>query len=105
MAYCGPRGIPLSVFLSWSQADQDAALGWAAHEAKRCRGCGTHPDDWRESAGGDRHAYHPEIYQCEGCVHLQRTQQSERMQDERERGLQIRLAHGPASTCSRCAPR
>jgi hypothetical protein len=45
MRYCGPRGIPLSTFLSWPRADQDAALTWQAHEAERCPGCGRHPDD------------------------------------------------------------
>lgn len=104
MAYCAPRGIPLSAFLSWSQADQDAALGWAAYEARRCQGCGTHPDEWSEKAGGDRQAYHPEIHECEGCVHLDRTRQSERMTSGEERGLHIRLAHGPMRACTRCHP-
>lgn len=105
MAYCAPRGIPLSVFLSWSQADQDAALGWAAHEARRCPGCGTHPDEWNKNTGGDLHAYHTEIHQCEGCMHLQRTQQSPRIASGEERGLHVRLAHGPAGDCARCRPR
>ena len=104
MAYCGPRGIALSAFLSWSQADQDAALGWAAHEARRCSGCGTHPDDWNEAAGGSRYAYHAEIHQCEGCMHLQRTKEGERFASGQERGLQPRLAHGPTSDCTRCRP-
>ncbi len=45
MAYCGPRGIPLSTFLGWSQADQDAALAWQADQAQRCPRCGTHEDE------------------------------------------------------------
>lgn len=45
MGYCGPRGIPLSTFLSWKQSDQDMALAWAAREGQRCPSCGVHPDD------------------------------------------------------------
>lgn len=104
MAYCGPRGIPLSQFLSWPQSDQDAALGWAAHEAQRCQGCGTHPDDWNEKAGGSRVAYHAEIRECEGCVHLQRTRESERLSSGKERGLHVRLAVGSFKACTRCRP-
>lgn len=37
--------MPLSVFLSWGQDDQDAALAYEAWEAARCHTCGTHPDD------------------------------------------------------------
>jgi hypothetical protein len=67
MAYCGPRGIPLSVFLSWDTDDQDAALLWQAREARRCSGCGTHPDDWDPDAGGRRDAYHATVEVCPGC--------------------------------------
>jgi len=45
MAYCGPRGIPLSTFLAWDDESQDAALTWARHEAMRCPSCGAHPDE------------------------------------------------------------
>src|SRR5688572_23759004 len=104
MAYCGPRGIPLSTFLAWSQADQDAALGWQAHEGRRCQGCGTLPEEWNETVGGDRYAYHAEIHQCEGCVNLQRARESPRVAGGHERGLQVRLAHGTAGACPRCNP-
>ncbi len=49
LAYCAPRGIPLSVFLGrdvypgepqWSPDDAVAALDWLAHEMGRCSGCG-----------------------------------------------------------------
>lgn len=73
MAYCGPRGIPLSVFLSWDDDDQDAALAWQAHEAGRCPSCGTHPDEWTESLGGHRDAYHGELVICPGCQQLDAT--------------------------------
>ena len=67
MAYCGPRGIPLSRFLDWDDGDQDAALVWQAHEARRCPSCGTHPDDWDPTKGGDRSAYAAEVVICPGC--------------------------------------
>ncbi len=37
MAYCGPRGIPLTEFLAWDETDQDAALAWQSYESRRCR--------------------------------------------------------------------
>jgi hypothetical protein len=94
MAYCGPKGIPLSQFLGWSNEDQDAALVWAAHESRRCAGCGTHPDDWDEAAGGSRHAYKGEPYQCEGCVVAERTAESPDMQQPQVRGMRVRLVRG-----------
>lgn len=91
MAYCAPRGIPLrEVFLRWPQEDQDDALTWAAHEARRCSGCGTHPDDWDPDAGGERHAFRAEPYQCQGCVETQRTAEAPEMQDG-QRGMRVRL--------------
>lgn len=59
MRYCGPRGIPLSTFLSWPQEDQDAALAWQRHEEQRCPGCGRHPDD---------PPAHPHRASCPGCA-------------------------------------
>lgn len=44
MAYCAPKGIPLSTFLAWPQEDQDAALAWQWHESLRCS-CGAHEAD------------------------------------------------------------
>lgn len=100
MAYCGPRGIPLSTFLSWSEDDQQAALAWQSHEARRCSGCGTHPDDWAE----DRHAFHAEAYQCSGCLKLERLKQAPHVVNG-EPGLHLRLADGIDRDCVRCNPR
>jgi hypothetical protein len=97
MRYCGPLGIPLSVFLSWSIFDQDAALDYQGFEARRCGSCGTHPDDWVS----DRTAFHAELHQCMGCVEAERTADT-LPDDERPRGLQIRLVHGGAGRCPRC---
>jgi hypothetical protein len=101
MSYCGPKGIPLSGFLSWSVADQDAALAWQAHENRRCPGCGTHPDDWNEKKGGSRHAYHGEWGTCQGCVELQRLNESPQVQSG-GRGVHTRLAPGSHGDCERC---
>jgi hypothetical protein len=104
MAYCGPKGIPLSQFLAWDKTDQDAALAWQQHENRRCSGCGTHPDDWNEKAGGDRHAWHAEHAACPGCAALEHHRELPEMQDNRIKGLQLRLAPGPNGTCPRCRP-
>lgn len=63
MAYCGPHGIPLSVFLSWPVDDQAAALGWLADERTRCSNCGTAEWEWIENPDfADAHARI-----CPGC--------------------------------------
>ena len=46
MEYCGPRALPHSVFLAWSQDDQDKALAWMVHDRSKCSRCGTFPEDW-----------------------------------------------------------
>lgn len=90
MAYCGPRGIPLSRFLDWPQADQDAALLWQAHEARRCSSCGTHPDVWDPDAGGDRNALVAEPHFCRGCERLEQLRGSDVI-DPNAKGVHLRL--------------
>lgn len=90
MAYCGPRGIPLSRFLSWDQADQDAALAWQTYEARRCPGCGTHPDE------GAKH-FHIDV--CPTCIQLEKTRQSD---DAKARGAHVLPALGKTAECTRC---
>jgi hypothetical protein len=89
MAYCGPKGIPLSEFLAWGEDDQDAALQWQSHESHRCGQCGTHPDEW----GGDRFAFLPEPSRCRGCelVESKRDEVDQQTRGTRQRGLHIRL--------------
>lgn len=89
MAYCGPRGIPLSAFLSWSKDDQDAALGWAGYESRRCRGCGSHPDE------GPRHAHTDE---CPGCLKQEAATKAARDIP----GAHVHLAPGTTAECARC---
>lgn len=68
MAYCGPRGIPLSTFLGWPQDDQDSALLWQAHENSRCSGCGTYAHEWDPGQGGSLNAYEAHTTLCLGCA-------------------------------------
>lgn len=67
MDYCGPLGLPHSEFLDWREDDQEKALWWSARNRQRCSGCGTHPDDWNDELGGNRHAYVAEEQTCLGC--------------------------------------
>ena len=97
MAYCGPRGIALSAFLSWSHADQESALAWMAQEARRCRGCGTVDDDF-----SDPDAWHAETLTCKGCLKLESARATV---DKDARGKVTRLARGPEHSCPTCSPR
>jgi len=90
MAYCGPRGIPLSEFLGWEQGDQDAALTWQGYESRRCPGCGSHPDE------PQRH-YHVDV--CATCVQLEKVRDSE---DAKTKGAHITSQPGTKGTCLRC---
>lgn len=98
MAYCGPRGIELDAFLGWSRRSQNAALEWAAHEARRCSGCGTHPEDWAENP----RAHHAHLAQeCPGCLAHHRAGQHYK---ELPPGVRIVLAPTPAADCPSCGP-
>jgi hypothetical protein len=96
MAYCGPRGIPLSDFLSWSDDDQDAALGWQSDDNARCRSCGTHPDEWRV---GGRRAFHAHARRCPGCEQLEQVRAAAPLDGE---GVHHHLARGTAKGCPVC---
>ncbi len=91
MAYCGPKGIPLSRFLGWPQGDQDAALAWQARESTRCSGCGTFEADWDEEHGGDRNAWVPQVHVCQGCVALERQRTVVNDEASGMRGVHFRL--------------
>ena len=103
MAYCGPRGIELDAFLRWSQRSQDAALEWAAREARRCSGCGSDPDEWAD----DQHAYHAHIgRECPGCAAVERLQkQIESKNVPLRPGQRVVLPQIPAAACPQCNPR
>lgn len=71
MAYCGPRGIPHSVFLGgpagWTPDDRDKALAWQELDRQTCRGCGTRTEEWNPEHGGHRQAYDFDVVVCPGC--------------------------------------
>lgn len=71
MAYCGPRGIPWSRFLSWDRASRDAAILWQQRQQQTCPSCGTHPDDWDPEHGGHPRAWVAKIHHCPGCAALE----------------------------------
>lgn len=89
MAYCGPKGIPLSTFLSWRDDDRHAALAWQAYESRRCRDCGSHPEDWDPERDGSRTAFKAEATECQGCVDLQRLRDDPDLRDRR--GIHLHL--------------
>lgn len=96
MAVCAEYRIPHSHFLGgqleWSQADRDKAITWQRRQSEYCRGCGTHPDDWNESKGGNRHAYEAEIMICPGCEVRQREEAKlQTDQWKKVRGALVRL--------------
>ena len=90
MAYCGPARLAHSDFLAWSQDDQDKALMWQAHEARRCSSCGHHSEE------GIRHVH---VDVCPGCVAVQRTSAGE---DSKVRGARLRMISGSPGGCARC---
>lgn len=93
-----PRGIALTDFLRWSQRDQDAALEWSAYEGRRCRGCGSHPDDWADNP----RAYHAHVSeQCPGCLARHRLE-ARLGKDGLEPGEHVVLPHVPAAECRAC---
>jgi hypothetical protein len=107
MAYCGPRGIPLSVFLGrvaapdeseWLPEDREAALSWSAFEGRRCKHCGTHPDEWDD----DKLAYHAHLTECRGCRQLQRLSNTD--DAKKGEGRFAVMSGGSAAHCPQCMP-
>jgi hypothetical protein len=105
MAYCGPRGIPLSVFLGravgpgepqWLASDRRAALDFQAYEARRCRNCGTHPDDIADGT------FHAHLEQCKGCQARERMTES-LAAEEQQRGVHAVTLPYAAPSCPRCS--
>lgn len=94
MAYCGPLGIPHSVFLGWDELDQDKAIAWLSFEKSKCNGCNTFPSEYLDSEG--RMAYPPpyvvssEI--CYGCVLIK--EKNDEIGDRNE-GISLRMTRNP----------
>jgi hypothetical protein len=101
MAYVGPRGIPLSSFLTWSPEDQEAALSWQAHEGRRHGACGTHPEDFADPRHPDVH-FHPAV--CTGCQRLAAAREALAGDNDGTRGLDIVASAGAPVDCAVCNP-
>lgn len=84
MRYCGPRALPHSAFLAWTDDDQDKALAWQQFERSVCPGCGTREDEWER----DRFAYVGDLYRCPGCEVLSQERENA---PEHARGVHARL--------------
>jgi len=75
MGYCGPRGIPRSIFCGriavngeplWLPEDFESALDWAAWEANKCPGCGRQRDEcFSDDDNGP--VYEGEAQTCWSC--------------------------------------
>lgn len=87
----------MDAFLRWSQRSQDAALDWASYEGRRCKSCGTHPEEWETAT-----SFHAHPVQCKGCKAQQRV--SEALRDSGERGVYVTTVAGSAAHCPSCRP-
>lgn len=88
MAYCGPRALPHSEFLSWRREDRDKALWWVIHERTRCSSCGTRPDEFE----GDMNAFAAVPVHCRGCeIQAAADEEFEKHRKEYRRGTTIQL--------------
>jgi hypothetical protein len=76
MQYCGPRGIPLSVFLGrvvgpgdpqWLPEDVAAALKWQSEQDLLCPGCGQPRGESFDKSS----RYTVVSHRCEACAALQ----------------------------------
>ncbi|WP_372728975.1 hypothetical protein [Nocardioides sp.] len=83
----------------WLQSDRDDALAWQVHENRRCKSCGTHPEEWAE----DKLAFHAHLDECKGCKQRERLAQSDGAKKAGE-GVSAVMAHGSAADCLRCKP-
>ena len=63
MSYCYEKGIPHSVFLSWSPEDRAKTRAYLLEQSSKCGMCGTAEWEWEK----DRRAYEPVEKFCMGC--------------------------------------
>ena len=83
MEYCGPRGIPHDVFLTWRKTSRDKALAWLLRHRATHPPCGTRPEEWDPKQGGSRDAYRAELQECLGCVEIERAQYAPELKNQR----------------------
>ena len=87
MELCDRWGIPHSVFRghgdgTWTRLDRRKALAYAAYQRTVCPGCGTRPEEWDETVGGDEDAYTAITHRCIGCQVIADKQKSVPSGDE-----------------------
>ncbi|MCW2767778.1 MAG: hypothetical protein JWO11_3737 [Nocardioides sp.] len=89
LAVCHHYLIPHSQFLAWDQDDRDKAIWQHIRKRQECQACGTRPEEWDETRGGDRNAYIGDLERCRGCE-VKEAAQSSLVGDE-GRGVRIVL--------------
>jgi len=94
MRLCNEWHMPLSEFLDrFTPEDQANALAYHAHETRRCKSCGIHPDDWPDP---EVPMFDAVLEVCPGCAETDRyqrhiTEQQERMPKSASDGVRIVL--------------
>ena len=72
MQLCREYRIPHSLFRghgdgTWTDLDRRKALAYEDYLRQVCPSCGTRPEEWDETAGGDEDAYRAITHRCIGC--------------------------------------
>jgi len=72
MQLCREYRIPHSIFRghgdgTWTDLDRRKALAYEDYLRQACPSCGTRPEEWDETAGGDEDAYRAITHRCVGC--------------------------------------
>jgi hypothetical protein len=68
--------IPHSQFLAWDKDDRDKAIWEWVRTRQKCSSCGTRREEWLESEGGRRDAYHAVMDRCPGCEQVEYLRES-----------------------------
>ncbi|WP_329474246.1 hypothetical protein OIE75_40760 (plasmid) [Streptomyces sp. NBC_01723] len=61
---------------TWSDLDRRKARAYLHYLKQVCQTCGTRPDEWDETQGGDEDAYRATTHRCIGCQILQDRQKT-----------------------------
>jgi hypothetical protein len=67
LGVCHHYRIPHGEFLAWPDEDRDKAIWMWLRERSTCPHCGTRPEEWDPTQGGNRRAYLAEVQVCRGC--------------------------------------
>lgn len=75
--------------MGWDADDRDKALSQYIRRRQACGSCGTRPEEWDETRGGDRNAYIADLHQCRGCEVTQAAEAA--MTGDEGRGVRVVL--------------